>query len=321
MKKDLITIVIPVYNVEKYIDRCVESIINQTYKNLEIILVDDGSSDNSPKICDEYEKKDKRIKVIHKENSGPSDARNIAIEKAKGKYISFVDSDDWLPKNSVEMLYKIILEKKVDIACGDIQEVFSKTTITQENDCQKINVFTNEEALEKLMYLQEFSNSASAKIYSLELFKNIRFPKGRYYEDLHTTYKVFAKAKKIAQIENVVYYYFQNDSSIMHKKFTSKRYEALESVTEEFEFIEKNFPNILDAAKFRIVYECIYILNDMPLFHKERKNIHGIMKKYRKNVLKDKKIYLKQRMMCLSTYLGQLGVKIAFKIRKMKKNR
>ena len=136
MKKELITIVIPVYKVEKYIDRCIKSVINQTYKNLEIILVDDGSPDNCPKICDEYAEKDKRIKVIHKKNGGLSDARNVGIEAAKGKYISFIDSDDWIEKDFIECLYKSIKknifasvkEKNSDDLCYNILEIEIRVT-------------------------------------------------------------------------------------------------------------------------------------------------------------------------------------------------
>ena len=151
MEKDLISVIIPVYNIEIYIKRCVNSIINQTYKNLEIILVDDGSTDNSGKICDDYEKKDARIKVIHKENGGLSDARNCGIEKSNGKYITTVDGDDFVTEKYVETLYNLIIENSADISSINRFDFLENDAngkcikVEYYNNCPKVTVFSSKE--------------------------------------------------------------------------------------------------------------------------------------------------------------------------------
>ena len=189
--KDLISVIIPVYKVEEYINRCIDSVINQTYKNLEIILVDDGSPDGCPKICDEYAKKDSRIRVIHKQNGGLSDARNVGIDNANGKYITFIDSDDWIPIDSINILYKNLINTKSEISSGCLLEVFSDNRKNYSNN--DYEVYSKIEGLKNLFLLHDISNSASGKIYDISLFDNIRYPVGKLYEDLGTTYKLFAK--------------------------------------------------------------------------------------------------------------------------------
>ena len=319
--KELISVIIPVYKVEKYLDRCIDSVLHQTYKNLEIILVDDGSPDNCGKMCDEYAKYDKRIKVIHKKNGGLSDARNVGIDKAKGKYITFIDSDDWIPLNSIELLYKGISVNNDDISSGNLKEVFKYVNEDENYSEKNFEVYNAEGALKELMYLHGFSNSASGKLYKTKLFDNIRYPIGKYYEDLATTYKIFANSSKIVAIDAVVYYYFQNNNSIMHKKYTSKRLEGIEFAKEELKFIKENFSNITNAAIYRLCYECMSVLNDMPNNSKDKKEIIIILKKYRKNIIDDKNLSLKQRFLCYSTLLGQKGIKIAYKIRYFLKRR
>ena len=164
--EDLITVIVPVYKVEKYIRRCIESIINQTYRNLEIILVDDGSPDDCGKICDEYAKKDNRIKVIHKENGGLSDARNKALDLANGKYVIFVDSDDYIEKNAIGYLYKLIQKYNTDIAIGLVNSIYDgeKNSILKNKE-SNIKVYNKEQALETMLYNTEFTNMACNKHY------------------------------------------------------------------------------------------------------------------------------------------------------------
>lgn len=322
---NLVSVIIPVYNVEKYIKRCIDSVVNQTYKKIEIILIDDGSLDKSSKICDEYKEKDSRIEVFHKKNGGLSDARNYGLKKSKGKFVIFVDSDDWIPSNAIEIMIKKLIKNNVDIVSGKMKEVYS--SIIKDNSREKSDINTNvmstEKALEKLMYLHNFSNSASAKIYKKNLFENVEYPKGKLYEDLGTTYKVFAKAKKIASIDSIVYYYYQNNNeSIMHKEYDEKRLDGLDFAIEELNFINQNFPNIKNAAIFRLYYECIAILNDMPFRCKEKKYVKQYIKKYKKIVLHDNNLYKKQKLLSYAPLFGQVGIKFAFKIKaQIKKDR
>lgn len=307
----LVSVIIPVYKVEEYLDRCVESVVNQTYENLEIILVDDGSPDECPKKCDEWSQRDKRIKVIHKPNGGLSDARNSGIGISKGSYLMFVDSDDWMPLDSIEILFFNLINTDSDISCGIIKNVFNKRNINVKstNDVYKYN---RVDALEKLMYLHVFSNSASGKIYKASLFKNIKYPFGKHYEDLATTYKLFSKAKRIVSTTKVVYYYFQNNQGIMHKKYSTKRLEGLNFALEELDYVNKYYNSINKAAIYRLFFECLSILNDMPYSNQDKKNVNKYIKQYRKIVLNDPNLSKKQKLLCYSTFFGQFGIKLSF---------
>ena len=161
--EDLITVIVPVFKVEKYLEKCVKSICCQTYKNLEIILVDDGSPDNCGKMCDKYAKSDKRIKVIHKENGGLSDARNAGIKMATGKYIAFVDSDDYVSNDYIEYMYKILKKENAKISICELQIVWKNTTI-ENNKENKVQKLTSKQALENLLYSQGIDVSAPRKI-------------------------------------------------------------------------------------------------------------------------------------------------------------
>ena len=314
---DLVSVIIPVYKVEDYIHKCVDSVVNQSYKNLEIILVDDGSPDNCPKICDEYAKKDKRIKVIHKKNGGLSDARNAGIDKCHGKYITFVDSDDWLPLDAIEWLHSIAEKTNSDIASGNLKEVFDRDERKDLADDNHYDVLGREDALEALMYLHDLSNSASGKIYKKELFDNIKYPVGKHYEDLATTYKIFDEANNVVVSKRIVYYYYQcNSGSIRHNSYSEKRLEAVKFAEEELKFIEKKYPAIKNAAVYRLFFECLSALNDMPARCKDKDSIKKKIRNYRKIVTRDKKISKKQKLLCRSSYFGRLGIKFAFAFKK-----
>lgn len=236
----LISIIVPIYNVEKYIFKCVDSIINQTYKNIEIILVDDGSTDNSGTICDEYEKKDNRIKVIHKKNGGLSDARNVGIDKAKGDYLVFVDSDDWVSDKMIEYLYNNACKYKADIVQGDYIKAYTEYNCIK-NIKEEINHYNSIGALNNL-YEEECTKSVVVwnKIYKKDLFEEIRFPKGKLHEDEFTTYKLLHKAKNVVDSNIPIYYYRQREGSIMQSEFSEKRLHALEALIERKAYFKEN---------------------------------------------------------------------------------
>ncbi len=210
----LVSVIVPVYNVEPYLRRCLDSIVNQSYTNLEIILVDDGSLDNSPQICDDYAAKDKRIIVIHKKNGGLSDARNAGLDVCKGEYISFVDSDDWVDEKYVEKLFSLIIEENADIAIGENLKTDGKISAKQENVIVK--AYSTRDALFHLFRKTHIAFVISCgKIYKRNLFKSIRFPVGKFHEDEFTTYILFYNSKKILYTSQILYYYYQRVGSIV----------------------------------------------------------------------------------------------------------
>lgn len=211
----VISIVVPVYKVEAYLEKCVNSILNQTFTDFELILVDDGSTDNCPSMCDEYAKKDARIKVIHKANGGLSDARNAGIDIAKGTYIGFVDSDDYVAPDMYECLYNLIDENKCDMAICQAVIVGEGEQAVYENS-DKVYVFDKEQALHQMICKRLFSVNAWNKLYKKELFQNIRFPKGMLYEDLATTYKLISISERVVYSPMKKYAYLQRQGSIMN---------------------------------------------------------------------------------------------------------
>lgn len=283
---ELISVVIPVYNVEKYLSKCIESILNQTYKKLEIILVDDGSSDLSRNICDEYCKKDIRIKVIHKENGGLSDARNVGILNATGKYICFIDSDDYIEKNMLELLYLDIKNNDSDISCcGKVCEY--PTNTIRYNDKSDFCI-SNMEALRKMLLKDEIDNSACDKLFKIELFENIKFPVGRYYEDIATIYKTFMISEKISHIKNIGYHYCMRNNSISKEKFSLKQIDALEYSKIMSEEIGKKYQELKSEAQSFYYLELLTTLRKMKKsynFKEFKKEYKEIKKEFNNNFL------------------------------------
>lgn len=228
---DLISIVVPVYNVEKYVSDCVVSLISQTYRNIEVILVDDGSTDGSGKICDDFADEHNFIKVVHKENGGLSDARNKGMLASNGDYIVFVDADDYVSCNFIEELSDGFKSTDVDISCCAYIKFVDNTEPVLSNNARKCRILTGEEAA-KFCYSREgrtIDVVAWNKLYRKSLFTNngIEYPKGRYFEDLYTTFKLFYYARKVFINNKEMYYYRQREGSIMASSMTAEKYENM----------------------------------------------------------------------------------------------
>lgn len=235
MGKDKISIIMPAYKVEDTIARCIQSIINQTYSNLEIILVEDGSPDRCPEICDEYMRNDARIKVIHQKNGGLSKARNVGLSNATGDWILFVDSDDYIDYELCEKVHDCAVKNKADI----VMFGFTKFKDGEQIKCsvvESVSRLLNKDEAMGLLSDPNIGNFSWNKFYKRSLFNDIKYPEGRVYEDLATTYKVIDRASQICLLETKLYYYYQSDNSITHT-ITKKH------VTDEFEqrFEQYNF--------------------------------------------------------------------------------
>ena len=197
MKENLISVILPIYNVSDYLDRCMKSIINQTYKNIEIIMVDDGSTDNSALKCDEYKKKDDRVVVFHKENGGLSDARNYGIKRASGDYITCVDSDDFVDLDYIEYLYSLITKYNVKMSICQHRVLYSNGKVKEFGKSGK-EVLSSKKCLERMLYHDVIDTSAWAKLYDRSLFSDVEYPKGKLFEDIGTTYKLMLQCNEIA---------------------------------------------------------------------------------------------------------------------------
>lgn len=256
MIEPLISVIVPVYNVDRYLNRCIDSIVNQTYENLEIILVDDGSPDQCPQICDAWAKKDSRIVVIHKENGGLSDARNAGLNIARGEYIAFVDSDDWVSLKYIEYMIQYIIEYDCDIVeCEYI--LTSKKCKEDLNESALISIHEVEDAmklhLEDKMYKQVVWN----KLYKRELI-NVLFEKGKYHEDVFWTYQIIEKCTKVCHIDIPLYFYFQREDSIIGNKYSIKRLDEIEAFEQRYKFIENYFPKLKYIAQKGLINTYMY---------------------------------------------------------------
>lgn len=255
--KELISIIVPVYKVEQYLKRCVDSILAQTYLNYELILVDDGSPDRCGIICDEYVRLDKRIRVIHKQNGGLSDARNIGLSMASGEYIAFVDSDDWIATNYLETMLAALKTSHSDICECEVLRIIGN----EKGDAlvyDDYEVYETEQALEYLICDNVFHQHVWNKLYKRSCIADILFTVGKINEDEFWTYQVFGNAKKIVKINKALYYYFQRPESIMGVGYNLKRLDALEAKQRRQQYVEQKFPSLSAVANINLFNSCIY---------------------------------------------------------------
>lgn len=287
MRKPLITVVIPIYKVEQYINECIDSILKQSYSNLEIILVDDGSPDRCGEICDEYMKKDNRVKVIHQENKGLSGARNSATDVAKGEYITYVDSDDWISENMIEILYDAISTNNTKIACGAFESFFEDGTIATNSHNNETFIYSKQEALDCFLFNEYITPCVCGKLYDIKLWNNIRCPEGKLFEDQFTTYKILNLCEKVVFVTKPLYHYRKRKGSIGHSKFDKKTYQLYDAIHEEYNFISSKYgeqcPNIAVA---RTTWEVVFVNMMISNNYRDKEVITEVQKFARNNIKK-----------------------------------
>lgn len=268
---DLISVIIPIYKVEKYIHKCIDSVINQTYKNIEVLLVDDGSPDDCPQICDDYALKDSRVKTIHKKNGGLSDARNIGIKNSIGKYIAFVDGDDYIDKEYVEELYKAIILNDADLAICDFDKVDDNYKKINEKHSSFYNktIENKEEAIAMSVNGGIRYITCWNKLYNRKLFTNITFPIGKYHEDEFIAHQILYECNRIVTIDKPLYKYVQHNNSIMNiRPIPIKRFDAVEALIERTFFLENNGYDKLSNECYKNVKK-LYCLLKFSFFPKK----------------------------------------------------
>ena len=252
---ELISVIVPVYKVEEYLDKCVQSIVDQTYSNLEIILVDDGSPDRCGDMCEDWAKKDSRIRVLHKPNGGLSDARNAGMEISAGTYTAFVDSDDWVAPDFIQVMYDAIKQTGAQIAGCDVYHAFLDQDPEAGVSTGEIRIYKRKEAITDILQYKGFRAVAWNKLYLSALLKGEKYPVGKHHEDEFFTYRIFGKADKLVYVDKPMYYYLQRQGSIMHS-FTIKRLDALEAYLERLEYLKKTFPDLYFADKLNFCVSC-----------------------------------------------------------------
>ena len=296
---DKVSVIVPVYNVEKYLNKCVYSLLNQTYKNIEILLIDDGSKDNSGMMCDQLKNKDSRIKVYHKENGGLSDARNYGINQATGKYICFVDSDDYVEIDYVLKMYMGLKDNNVKISQCGINYVDDSNNYIYSIGYESNKVQSGRQMILDINNSHGVENTVAwNRLYDISLFKDIRFPYGKIHEDEFTTYKLYYN-NNVFVIKDKLYNYRQSPNSIMHKKYSLNRLDALEAYKEKIEFFRLNKDiEIYDSILFSYLNLLIYTYINVKREHKnEKKILKNIVREFRRFYYKVvKKVSFKKKI-------------------------
>lgn len=306
-----ISIVVPIYNVEKYLKKCVESILNQTYKNFELILVDDGSPDRCGEICEDFAKKDLRIRVIHKENGGLSSARNAGIDVAKGEYIGFVDSDDYIEPFMYEKLVNAVVKDNCLLSVCSVKYVFEDGSAVTKENSEESQVFDFNRAILEMNTYRLFDMGAWSKLYHRDLFKEIRFPVGKLSEDFYIMYKIFDIAQRVSYVADPCYNYLQRTNSISRNTKINHDFEY--AAKEQMEYLDKNHPELTVlghtsyASAALTVYD-FYLKNGVPCPKEQLKHFRKIVSDNKEYISKadylskEKKIQFKLFSLCPKLY-------------------
>lgn len=258
---DLVSVIIPIYNVEAYLDRCIASVANQTYPHLEIIMVDDGSTDRSPQICDDWAKRDVRIQVIHQSNGGLSAARNSGLSRMTGDCVMLVDSDDYIAPTTVEYLMRALVNTDSDMAiCGFIKGTEDKHVFLE--DREEYEVISSQEALLRIYEnsYQAFKYTAAwCKLCKWKLFDGITYPNGKIFEDIYTTHKLLYRCRQIVVLDVPLFYYFQRPNSIMNAAFSMKKLDYLQALVERVAFFgERGLDELESIAYDELLHSLIW---------------------------------------------------------------
>ncbi len=286
----MISVIVPVYNVEKYLERCVKSIAAQTYKDLEILLIDDGSTDKSGKMCDDFQQTDSRIKAFHKQNGGLSDARNYGIEHSAGEFISFVDSDDYIDEKMLETLHRLITENDADLAVCSAMDVFEGKEVTQVKEIKEFNL--NKVESYKYMLRGDGIPSACNKLYKRQTVGDVRFPVGKLYEDGFFTPQILKRVEKTAVTSKPMYYYFRRADSITTKPFRKGDLDVIEAYDKCVKQVKELCPEALPYAEFRYRNAYFNVLDKMLMRDDckeipEYKQVVKYLKKHTAQIVKD----------------------------------
>lgn len=315
-----VSIIVPVYMVEPYVRKCVDSILAQTLKDFELILVDDGSPDSCGEICDKYAQKDGRIKVIHKENGGQATARNAALDIAKGDYIGFVDSDDWIEPDMYELLYDMCIKNDCDIAnCSSIIYFKNKTV---KNGKHPLTVHNRDQAMRSMLEGDLYDEVVWTKLIKRSLLEKIRFPVGIAYEDTAFTYKVFHKSSRVCCIGVPKYHYIKRDDSTMDRALKNIKIDGVLIYDEMYQFMDKYYPDLQDLVTLKLANSAMVILNQIssnPNFSKYKNDynkVTNILNRYINKTIRIQEYPMSVKVLLMATKFHPILYKLLINFRR-----
>ncbi|HFI0568222.1 TPA: glycosyltransferase family 2 protein [Streptococcus suis] len=310
--KDLVSIIVPIYNVEKFLPRCIESICNQTYENIEILLINDGSTDESEQICVDFMARDPRIRYFLKENGGLSDARNYGIERACGKYLAFIDSDDFVESDFILRLYDALVQQNASVAIAGFSKVDENGTILKKEQLENEElVLTGREVCKKLHSEKgQVFVVAWNKLYKKELFTNLKYAKGKLHEDEYLAYQLFYEIERIAIVEEFLYYYVERRESITRTQMTDLRFECLI----EYQLLRIDFFNSKNDSELLTLNQQAFLLFVIQFLEQNRSGfvtpekkakLRGLYTKIYKELMnQNSKVHFLHRLFYLLGYLN-----------------
>jgi len=307
----LVTVVVPVYNVEPYLSQCLQSIVSQSYRNLEILVVDDGSTDVSGELCDQWAQRDKRITVVHQPNGGLSAARNTALDTMHGDYVTMVDSDDVLASNdSVAVLLHLLQQHDADVVVGKWMHFDNKVPAvpTTSGKDDSVRCYDSQQALSEILYQRSITNSSCSRLFDARLFDQVRYPKGKLYEDVAIVYPLIKRARKVVTTDHLVYFYRQRPGSIL-QRFTPARADILDILEQLEGQLQDEQPRLLPAVRSRLLsaYFNILLLNEgceTPVAGLSQRCWQGI-RRLRGGCLRDPMVRLKNKAGIMASHMGQ----------------
>lgn len=313
----IVTIIVPVYKVEEYLPKCLDSIAAQTYQNIELILVDDGSPDRCGEICDAFAKTHPYARVIHQSNQGQAAARNNAAKTAVGDYIAFIDSDDTVTPDYVEYMLSLQQEYRADVTTSGLWTVYEGHAVPQKNEKSSTLKMNAEEAIIRMNYTRGYGATPWGKLYKKELVLAHPFPEGQIYEDLATLYKIMGDCETVVYGSKKIYCWLQRTGSTMRTQFDERQMAAMDAVTEQLRYLEARYPGAVPSGKYRytakaveLIAVCFHSGGSRAVFERLRK----LMNRYAGDVLKDKNTKATMKARIVAVKLGYYPAKYAFAI-------
>lgn len=300
--RHIVSVIVPVYNSSKYLGRCIDAVLCQVFSDMEIILVDDGSTDGSGLICDEYAKKFLNIKVYHKNNEGASLARKFGLEQAKGEYVTFIDSDDWVAPNYLSSLYKLIQDYNVSISACNVYRLKEGDTLYDDNDFKSL--FLPFEQLMPRFFKYEFWGFPG-KLYLRSVLEKLTFPNATIGEDYYVMAQLFNKERQIAYTEEPLYFYEYHENSLSHQKLSKRAFEEFDNVKAVYDYTKLNMPEFTDYALSNVVETCVKLYKKVNernkiAFRQELSGLKSFLTNNLIEVLRCKQLYYKVKIVAIS---------------------